>query len=130
MATSRLVTGHGIWKYFNPAYYHGRTMRLALLFILFIFVSMVVWDRQTRGRDHELEVSKLNKQVLRLQRMLGDVKSVKEDATVRTLKNVKEEPFNIQRLAFEEGHGVETLEEAKAALWKVIEKVKLYYLPK
>ncbi|CAN6997555.1 unnamed protein product [Brassica oleracea var. botrytis] len=38
--------------------------------------------------------------------------------------------FNIQRLAFEEGHGVETLEEAKAALWKVIEKVKLNYLPK
>ncbi|KAF8046312.1 hypothetical protein N665_3854s0005 [Sinapis alba] len=38
--------------------------------------------------------------------------------------------FNIQRLAFEEGHGVETLDEAKAALWKVIEKVKLNYLPK
>ncbi|CAN8270340.1 unnamed protein product [Cochlearia groenlandica] len=35
--------------------------------------------------------------------------------------------FNIQRLVFEEGHGVETLEEAKAALWKVIEKVKLNY---
>jgi hypothetical protein len=33
--------------------------------------------------------------------------------------------FNIQRLAFEEGHGVETLEEAKSALWKVLEKVKL-----
>ncbi|CAE5968022.1 unnamed protein product [Arabidopsis arenosa] len=33
--------------------------------------------------------------------------------------------FNIQRLAFEEGHGVETLEEAKSALWKVMEKVKL-----
>ncbi|KAF8082264.1 hypothetical protein N665_0839s0004 [Sinapis alba] len=38
--------------------------------------------------------------------------------------------FNIQRLAFEEGHGVETLEEAKAALWKVMEKVKLNYLQK
>ncbi|KAF2543629.1 hypothetical protein F2Q68_00032188, partial [Brassica cretica] len=37
---------------------------------------------------------------------------------------------NIQRLAFEEGHGVETLEEAKAALWKVMEKVKLNYLQK
>ncbi|KAG2243116.1 hypothetical protein Bca52824_095049 [Brassica carinata] len=35
--------------------------------------------------------------------------------------------FNIQRLAFEEGHGVETLEEAKAALWKVMEKVKLLF---
>ncbi|XP_022575272.2 uncharacterized protein LOC106421835 isoform X2 [Brassica napus] len=38
--------------------------------------------------------------------------------------------FNIQRLPFEEGHGVETLEEAKAALWKVIEKVKLNYFQK
>lgn len=33
--------------------------------------------------------------------------------------------FNIQRLAFEESNGVETLEEAKSALWKVIEKGKL-----
>ncbi|XP_021297036.1 uncharacterized protein LOC110426196 isoform X2 [Herrania umbratica] len=30
--------------------------------------------------------------------------------------------FNIQRLSFEEGQAVETLEEAKAALWKVIKK--------
>ncbi|XP_039061197.1 uncharacterized protein LOC120205377 [Hibiscus syriacus] len=30
--------------------------------------------------------------------------------------------FNVQRLSFEEGHGVETLEEAKVALWKVIKK--------
>lgn len=54
MARSRLVTGHRIWKYFTPAYYLGRTMRLALLFILFLSVSMVVWDPQTRGRDHEV----------------------------------------------------------------------------
>ncbi|THG13539.1 hypothetical protein TEA_012111 [Camellia sinensis var. sinensis] len=30
--------------------------------------------------------------------------------------------FNIQRLSFEEGNAVETLEEAKAALWKLIHK--------
>nr|GEZ39358.1 FMN-binding split barrel [Tanacetum cinerariifolium] len=30
--------------------------------------------------------------------------------------------FNIQRLAFEEGHGVETLVEAKAALWNLIHR--------
>ncbi|CAN8303079.1 unnamed protein product [Cochlearia groenlandica] len=36
--------------------------------------------------------------------------------------------FNIQRLAFEENHGVETLEEAKSALWKVMEKGKLQNL--
>ncbi|ESQ30320.1 hypothetical protein EUTSA_v10011555mg [Eutrema salsugineum] len=38
--------------------------------------------------------------------------------------------FNIQRLAFEEILGVETLEEAKSALWKVIEKGKLHNLQK
>ncbi|CAH2036408.1 unnamed protein product, partial [Thlaspi arvense] len=38
--------------------------------------------------------------------------------------------FNIQRLAFEESLGVETLEEAKSALWKVIEKGKLHNLQK
>ncbi|KAE9468050.1 hypothetical protein C3L33_00035, partial [Rhododendron williamsianum] len=30
--------------------------------------------------------------------------------------------FNMQRLSFEEGHAIETLEEAKAALWKLINK--------
>ncbi|KAF3530255.1 hypothetical protein DY000_02042133 [Brassica cretica] len=34
------------------------------------------------------------------------------------------------RQGAQEGHGVETLEEAKAALWKVMEKVKLNYLQK
>ncbi|CAA7044394.1 unnamed protein product [Microthlaspi erraticum] len=38
--------------------------------------------------------------------------------------------FNIQRLAFEEVLGVETLEEAKSALWKVIEKGKLHNFQK
>ena len=36
--------------------------------------------------------------------------------------------FNIQRLAFEESLGVETLEEAKSALRKVIEKGKTHNL--
>lgn len=30
--------------------------------------------------------------------------------------------FNIQRISFEQGHVVETLEEAKAALWKLIDR--------
>ncbi|XP_022716358.1 uncharacterized protein LOC111275332 [Durio zibethinus] len=36
--------------------------------------------------------------------------------------------FNIQRLSFEEGQAVETLEEAKAALWKVIKKGQVHNL--
>ncbi|XP_019429794.1 PREDICTED: uncharacterized protein LOC109337303 [Lupinus angustifolius] len=38
--------------------------------------------------------------------------------------------FNIQRISFDEGHSVETLEEAKDALWKVIEKGKVHNLQK
>ncbi|KAL0717547.1 hypothetical protein Bca4012_066869 [Brassica carinata] len=114
MARSRLVTDHGIWKYFNPAYFLGRTKRLALLFILFISVSMVVWDRQTRARDHEFEVSKFNKHVLQLQLMLGNVKSVKEDATIRTLKNVKEDPVDAQRM--------QRVKEAMIHAWSSYEK--------
>ncbi|KAJ4826385.1 hypothetical protein Tsubulata_026127 [Turnera subulata] len=38
--------------------------------------------------------------------------------------------FNIQRLSFEDGQSVETLEEAKAALWKVIKKGQLHSVQK
>lgn len=34
--------------------------------------------------------------------------------------------FNIQRISFDEGQSVETLEEAKAALQKLIHKGKVY----
>ncbi|KAJ8560155.1 hypothetical protein K7X08_004213 [Anisodus acutangulus] len=36
--------------------------------------------------------------------------------------------FNVQRISFEEGHSVETLEEAKAALWKLINGGRVYNL--
>lgn len=38
--------------------------------------------------------------------------------------------FNIQRISFDEGQSVETLEEAKAALRKLIHKGKVYNLQK
>ncbi|CAK7323747.1 unnamed protein product [Dovyalis caffra] len=36
--------------------------------------------------------------------------------------------FNIQRISFEDGHAVETLEEAKAALWRLINKGQVHKL--
>uniref|UniRef100_M1CIK1 FMN binding protein n=1 Tax=Solanum tuberosum TaxID=4113 RepID=M1CIK1_SOLTU len=38
--------------------------------------------------------------------------------------------FNVQRISFEEGHSVETLEEAKTALWKLINGGRLHNLQK
>ncbi|XP_024018470.1 uncharacterized protein LOC21393761 [Morus notabilis] len=38
--------------------------------------------------------------------------------------------FNIQRISFDDGHAVETLEEAKDALWMLINKGRVYNLQK
>ncbi|CAH8386696.1 unnamed protein product [Eruca vesicaria subsp. sativa] len=78
---------------------HKRRLRcLALLF--FLSVSMVLWDRQSLSRDYQLEFSKLNEEVMRLQLLLEDVKSVvSEDASVNsTLKDVQEDPVDSQSM--------------------------------
>uniref|UniRef100_A0A1J3DR71 alpha-1,2-Mannosidase n=2 Tax=Noccaea caerulescens TaxID=107243 RepID=A0A1J3DR71_NOCCA len=115
MARSKVVSsGHGIWKYFNPAYYLRRPRRLAFLIILFVSVSMVVWDRQTLSRDYEFEVSKLKEELLRLQQMLEEVKIVTEDVSVNTLKDVQEDPVDAQRM--------QRVKEAMIHAWSSYEK--------
>ncbi|RVW83667.1 Mannosyl-oligosaccharide 1,2-alpha-mannosidase MNS1 [Vitis vinifera] len=42
------------WRYCNPSYYLKRPKRLALLFIAFVCVSFLVWDRQTLVREQEV----------------------------------------------------------------------------
>ncbi|KAG8380257.1 hypothetical protein BUALT_Bualt07G0174400 [Buddleja alternifolia] len=68
------------WRYVNPAYYLKRPKRLALLFILFVSASLVVWDRQTLVREHEEEMFKLNDEVTRLRNLLEEVKTSKNGA--------------------------------------------------
>jgi mannosyl-oligosaccharide alpha-1,2-mannosidase len=115
MARNKLVSGsHGIWKYFNPAFYLRRPRRLALLIILFVSVSMVVWDRQSLSRDYQFEVSKLNEEVLRLQQMLEEIKSVTEDVSVNSLKDVQEDPVDAQRM--------QRVKEAMVHAWSSYEK--------
>ncbi|CAH2053156.1 unnamed protein product [Thlaspi arvense] len=113
MARSKVVSGNGIWKYFNPSYYLRRPRRLALLFILFLSVSIVVWDRQTLARDYEIEVSKLNEEVFRLQLTLEELKSVTEDVSVKTLKDVQD-PIDAQRM--------QRVKEAMIHAWSSYEK--------
>lgn len=72
MARSRSSTSG--WRYLYPSYYLKRPKRLALLFITFVAVSIVVWDRQTLTREHEVEVSKLNGELSQLQNELQDLK--------------------------------------------------------
>ncbi|XP_062109946.1 mannosyl-oligosaccharide 1,2-alpha-mannosidase MNS1-like [Humulus lupulus] len=83
-------------RYCNPAYYLKRPKRLALLFIAFVCVSFVVWDRQTLVREHEIELAKLNENVANLEHLLEELKI--EGNTVRKiLKDVPEDPIDIQR---------------------------------
>ncbi|RVW13934.1 Mannosyl-oligosaccharide 1,2-alpha-mannosidase MNS1 [Vitis vinifera] len=89
------------WRYCNPSYYLKRPKRLALLFIAFVCVSFLVWDRQTLVREQEvnrrfwiggalvlgipgpislnprlIEVASLKAELTHLQDLLDELKSI------------------------------------------------------
>eukprot|EP00262_Sarcandra_glabra_P007997 TRINITY_DN21165_c0_g1_i2.p1 TRINITY_DN21165_c0_g1~~TRINITY_DN21165_c0_g1_i2.p1 ORF type:complete len:574 (+),score=88.33 TRINITY_DN21165_c0_g1_i2:129-1850(+) len=74
MARNR-SSSSSLWRYLHPSYYLKRPKRLALLFIAFVTVSFLVWDRQTLTREHEVEISKLNEELSQLQNQLQDLKN-------------------------------------------------------
>ncbi|KAJ1429223.1 Six-hairpin glycosidase-like superfamily [Sesbania bispinosa] len=65
---SRSVTSSK-WRYCHPSYYLKRPKRLALLFIVFVCASLVVWDRQTLVSEHQVEIAELRKEVSDLQNL-------------------------------------------------------------
>ncbi|KAL9665323.1 hypothetical protein QQ045_020741 [Rhodiola kirilowii] len=94
------------WRYLNPAYYLKRPKRLATLFILFVCISFFVWDRQTLVREHEVEISKLNEEVSKLQNTLEEIKNIYGDVSAKVVlreadtsskKVIKDDPIDIQR---------------------------------
>ncbi|XP_009333967.2 mannosyl-oligosaccharide 1,2-alpha-mannosidase MNS1 [Pyrus x bretschneideri] len=108
-------------RYCNPAYYLKRPQRLALLFIAFVCISLVVWDRQTLLKEHEEEVAKLNEQLNHLKSLVEDSQNVQGDATKKnTLKDrdgekeVGLDPIDIQRR--------EKVKEAMIHAWSSYEK--------
>ncbi|GJQ96278.1 FMN-binding split barrel containing protein [Tanacetum coccineum] len=66
--------------------------------------------------------SKPIKELLSLETDVDDAALISIDSKGTDVRVRQGAQFNIQRLAFEEGHGVETLEEAKAALWNLIHR--------
>ncbi|KAJ7952050.1 alpha-1,2-Mannosidase [Quillaja saponaria] len=84
--TSRSSTSK--WRSFHPSYYLKRPKRLALLFIVFVSATLVVWDRQTLVREYEDEVTKLHKEVGHLENLLEELKNV-QGGTVRKLESGK-----------------------------------------
>lgn len=67
--------------------------------------------------------SKPLKELLSLETEVDDAALISIDSKGTDVRVRQGAQFNIQRLAFEEGHGVETLEEAKTALWNLIRRV-------
>lgn len=106
MARSRSSSSSSWFRYINPAYYLKRPKRLALLFIFFVFGTLLIWDRQTLVREHEEELSKLNDEVARLENLLDELKNGKgtpsektknDDKTGRWNTNVLNDPVSVQR---------------------------------
>lgn len=95
---------------------------MALLFIAFVSVTLVFWDRQTLVTEHQVEISKLSEEVVRLQNMVeeikkmhGDVENFSGKTTDASNKNtVADDPIDIQRR--------EKVKEAMLHAWSSYEK--------
>ncbi|KAJ6720002.1 PYRIDOXAMINE 5'-PHOSPHATE OXIDASE FAMILY PROTEIN [Salix viminalis] len=74
--------------------------------------------------------SKLLKELLSSDTEVDDAAFISIDSKGTDIRVRQGAQFNIQRLSFEDGHAVETLEEAKAAIWKLIDKGQVHSLQK
>ncbi|KAJ4962716.1 hypothetical protein NE237_022655 [Protea cynaroides] len=104
------------WRYLFPSYYLKRPMRLALLFIAFVCVSLVVWDRQTLTREHEMEISKLSEELAKLRNELRDMKNDGGDVSESSQEKMvaEDDPLDVQRR--------EKVKEAMLHAWTSYEK--------
>ncbi|XP_041019199.1 mannosyl-oligosaccharide 1,2-alpha-mannosidase MNS1-like [Juglans microcarpa x Juglans regia] len=100
--------GCGLWRYLHPGYYLKRPQRLALVFVAFVSLTWLVWDRQTLTREHQVHVSRLYEQLRGLQNQLEDLKidlkgsgvgiTSIDKATKLNKRNIfQDDPLNIQR---------------------------------
>ncbi|KAH9716197.1 Pyridoxamine 5'-phosphate oxidase family protein [Citrus sinensis] len=85
------------------------------------------------GGEHYLKelnaaFSKLLKELLSAETEVDDAAIISLDSKGIDVRVRQGAQFNIQRVTFEDGHTVETLEEAKTALGKVIKKGKVHNL--
>ncbi|XP_019198319.1 PREDICTED: uncharacterized protein LOC109192206 isoform X2 [Ipomoea nil] len=74
--------------------------------------------------------SKPLKELLSREAEVDDVALISIDSKGTDIRVRQGAQFNIQRMSFEADHSVETLEEAKEAMWKLMDKGKVYHLQK
>lgn len=87
---------------------------MALLFIAFVCLSFVVWDRQTLVREHEVEVAKLKEELIELQNLLEESKKDEGKVGKKIRDDVPDDPIDIQRR--------EKVKEAMLHAWNSYEK--------
>ncbi|CAI0410088.1 unnamed protein product [Linum tenue] len=109
------------WRYCNPAYYLKRPKKLALLFLVFVCASFLVWDRQTLVREHEVPLSwsSMNKislflQLEELKSTQGDEVSSVRGKSSKVTKVLPDDPVDIQRR--------EKVKDAMIHAWSSYEK--------
>ncbi|KAK4267707.1 hypothetical protein QN277_024452 [Acacia crassicarpa] len=72
--------------------------------------------------------SKPLKQLLSTEMEVDDAALISIDSKGTDIRVRQGAQFNVQRIPFDEGQCVETLEEAKAALWKLVQRGRVYNL--
>nr|GEW90382.1 FMN-binding split barrel [Tanacetum cinerariifolium] len=87
------------------------------------------------GGEHNLKelnimFSKPLKELFSLESEVDDVSLISIDSKGTDIRVRQGAQFNIQRLVFEDWDGIKTLEEAKAALWKLVNKGGVYTVHK
>ncbi|KAL3511529.1 hypothetical protein ACH5RR_024246 [Cinchona calisaya] len=113
------------WRYINPAYYLKRPKRLALLFMLFVCATLLVWDRQTLVREHQEEVSKLNEEVMHLQNSLEELKNTQDVQSKKFNFNSKSSDATRRNDASDDPVAIQRRERVKNAMihaWSSYEK--------
>ncbi|CAJ1941752.1 unnamed protein product [Sphenostylis stenocarpa] len=97
-----------IWRYLQPRYYIKRPKRLALVLIICVSLTWLLYDRKSLSKGQQDDISKLKEDVTRLQNSLEDIKGHMKDSTeiiqnedeVNKFSNdisVEDDPLSIQR---------------------------------
>ncbi|KAG9154492.1 hypothetical protein Leryth_024650 [Lithospermum erythrorhizon] len=81
-------------------------------------------------KELNVTFSKLLKELLSLESEVDDVALISIDSRGFDIRVRQGAQFNVQRISFEDGHSIETLEEAKAALRKMIDGGRVHNFQK
>ncbi|XP_031480391.1 mannosyl-oligosaccharide 1,2-alpha-mannosidase MNS1-like isoform X2 [Nymphaea colorata] len=114
------------WRLLQPSYYLKRPKRLAALFIAFVCLSFLFWDRQTLVREHEVELLKLKGELHQLRVELHDTKrrfgESTEDLHFEISKDKDKEENHIQEMDPLDMQRREKVKEAMIHAWTSYEK--------